>query len=409
MEGVAALPSRPFEPAGGEHADSPYAAPRLKLLRVSALRIERDGPLLRINLARPERLNAFDAALIRELTEAFTDVGDARAVLLAGDGESFCAGADVDWQRSAIDLSYEENVEDALRLYRMLEKIDACPAPVVARVQGYALGGGPGRRLWLLRGQARDRPGRDLTVRLPKNRHRRGQTFFPDGRALRRRDRASDRARPGTRPRPRRGDRARRRRAAERRAGGHAGGETADPRAAGRRGGGAARRQAAHEPGRARGPARVPRQAPRRMEIRKLLVANRGEIAVRIFRACAAEGIATVAAVAPDDKGALHAREADEAVEIASYLYSEEHIRAAKQTGADAIHPGYGFLAENADFAEAVEAAGLVFVGPTPDALRRGGDKLEAKRAAAAAGIPVLPTGEPDEIGRASCREKCRS
>ena len=135
------------------------------------------------------------------------------------------------------------------------------------------------------------------------------------------------------------------------------------------------------------------------MEIRKLLVANRGEIAARIFRACTAEGIATVAVVAPDDKGSLHAREADEVVEIASYLYSEEHIRAAKQTGADAIHPGYGFLAENADFAEAVEAAGLVFVGPTPDALRRGGDKLEAKRAATSAGIPVLPTGDPDEVG----------
>ncbi|MGE5435316.1 MAG: acetyl/propionyl/methylcrotonyl-CoA carboxylase subunit alpha [Candidatus Doudnabacteria bacterium] len=135
------------------------------------------------------------------------------------------------------------------------------------------------------------------------------------------------------------------------------------------------------------------------MEIRKLLVANRGEIAARIFRACTAEGIATVAVVAPDDKGSLHAREADEVVEIASYLDSEEHIRAAKQAGADAIHPGYGFLAENADFAEAVEAAGLVFVGPTPDALRRGGDKLEAKRAATSAGIPVLPTGDPDEIG----------
>ena len=135
------------------------------------------------------------------------------------------------------------------------------------------------------------------------------------------------------------------------------------------------------------------------MEIRKLLVANRGEIAARIFRACTAEGIATVAVVAPDDKGSLHAREADEVVEIASYLYSEEHIRAAKQTGADAIHPGYGFLAENADFAEAVAAAGLIFVGPTPDALRRGGDKLEAKRAATSAGIPVLPTGDPDEIG----------
>src|SRR6478672_11493319 len=109
---------------------------------MAALRIEREGPLLRVTLARPERRNAFDAALILELTEAFADVGDARAVLLAGDGESFCAGADIDWQRSAIDLSYEENVEDAMRLYRMLETIDACPAPVVARVHGHALAGG---------------------------------------------------------------------------------------------------------------------------------------------------------------------------------------------------------------------------------------------------------------------------
>ena len=111
---------------------------------MSALRIERDGPLLRVTLARPERRNAFDAALIAELTEAFADVGDARAVLLAGDGPSFCAGADVDWQRAAIDLSYDENVQDALRLYAMLDAIDGCPAPVVARVQGYALGGGSG-------------------------------------------------------------------------------------------------------------------------------------------------------------------------------------------------------------------------------------------------------------------------
>src|SRR5207253_6250364 len=72
------------------------------------------------------------------------DVGDARAVVLAGEGPSFCAGADVEWQRAAIDLSYDENVADALRLYRMLEAIDSCPAPVVARVHGYALGGGSG-------------------------------------------------------------------------------------------------------------------------------------------------------------------------------------------------------------------------------------------------------------------------
>jgi methylglutaconyl-CoA hydratase len=111
---------------------------------VSALQIERDGPLLRVTLARPERRNAFDATLIAELTDAFANIGDARAVVLAGKGQSFCAGADVDWQRSAIDLSYEENVADALRLYRMLEAIDSCPAPVVGRVQGYALGGGSG-------------------------------------------------------------------------------------------------------------------------------------------------------------------------------------------------------------------------------------------------------------------------
>ena len=82
------------------------------------------------------------------------------------------------------------------------------------------------------------------------------------------------------------------------------------------------------------------------MTIRKLLVANRGEIALRVFRACRELGIGTVAVVAPDDRGSLHARSADETVEIASYLDSEEHVRAARKTGADAIHPGYGFLAE---------------------------------------------------------------
>jgi enoyl-CoA hydratase/carnithine racemase len=111
---------------------------------MAGLRIEPDGHVLRITLAKPERRNAFDAALIGELTEAFADVGDARAVVLAGEGAAFCAGADIEWQRSAIDLPYEENVEDALRLYRMCEAIDTCPAPVVARVQGYALGGGSG-------------------------------------------------------------------------------------------------------------------------------------------------------------------------------------------------------------------------------------------------------------------------
>jgi len=111
---------------------------------MSALRIERDGELLRIAMARPERRNAFDAELIGELTEAFADVGNARVVLLSGDGPSFSAGADVEWMRSSVELSYDENVADALRLRAMLDAIDGCPAPVVARVQGHALGGGVG-------------------------------------------------------------------------------------------------------------------------------------------------------------------------------------------------------------------------------------------------------------------------
>jgi methylglutaconyl-CoA hydratase len=111
---------------------------------VGGLRIERDDAVLHVTLARPERRNAFDAALIAELTEAFTDVGDARAVVLAGEGPAFCAGADVEWQRSSIDLSFDENVADAMRLYRMCEAIDRCAAPVVARIHGFALGGGSG-------------------------------------------------------------------------------------------------------------------------------------------------------------------------------------------------------------------------------------------------------------------------
>jgi methylglutaconyl-CoA hydratase len=112
---------------------------------MAALRIEQANEVLRVTLARPKQRNAFDAGLIRDLTDAFSDVGDdVRAVVLSGEGPSFCAGADVEWQRSSIDLTFEENVEDALRLHRMLAAVDACPAPLIARVQGYALGGGSG-------------------------------------------------------------------------------------------------------------------------------------------------------------------------------------------------------------------------------------------------------------------------
>ena len=112
---------------------------------MAALQIRQDGDLLHVTLARPERRNAFDAELIAELTEAFEGVPeDVRAVILSGEGQSFSAGADVEWMRSSIELSYEENVADARRLRKMLETIDTCPAPVLTRVHGHALGGGCG-------------------------------------------------------------------------------------------------------------------------------------------------------------------------------------------------------------------------------------------------------------------------
>ncbi len=135
------------------------------------------------------------------------------------------------------------------------------------------------------------------------------------------------------------------------------------------------------------------------MPIDTLLVANRGEIAVRVFSTCRRLGIGTVAVFAPDDEGALHTREADRIEPIASYLDPAEIVAASERSGADAVHPGYGFLAESPALAEAVTAAGLTWVGPPPDVIRSAGDKLEAKRIAAEAGVPVIETGTPEEVG----------
>jgi acetyl/propionyl-CoA carboxylase alpha subunit len=134
-------------------------------------------------------------------------------------------------------------------------------------------------------------------------------------------------------------------------------------------------------------------------ERRTLLVANRGEIAVRIFSTCRRLGLRTVAVAGPGDEGALHTRVADRVVPVASYLDADVLVGAARASGAQLVHPGYGFLAESAGFADAVLGEGLTWIGPPPDALRRGGDKLEAKRIAAAAGVPTLAAGEPSELG----------
>ncbi|MFN8188015.1 MAG: enoyl-CoA hydratase-related protein [Gaiellales bacterium] len=111
---------------------------------MEALHARRDGPVLYVTLSRPETRNAFDATLIDELARTFTDVGDARCVVLAGDGPSFSAGANLNWMRESIELTSEENVADALRFRAVLEAVDGCPAPVIARVHGHALGGAAG-------------------------------------------------------------------------------------------------------------------------------------------------------------------------------------------------------------------------------------------------------------------------
>ena len=138
------------------------------------------------------------------------------------------------------------------------------------------------------------------------------------------------------------------------------------------------------------------------VKIKKLLVANRSEIAIRVFRAANELGLQTVAVFAEEDKTALHRFKADEAYQVGkglgpieAYLSIPEIIRVAKQSGSDAIHPGYGFLSESPEFADACAAAGIIFVGPRSDTMRRLGNKVAARNLAIAVGVPVMPATEP--------------
>ena len=151
---------------------------------------------------------------------------------------------------------------------------------------------------------------------------------------------------------------------------------------------------------------------------KKILIANRGEIALRIQRACREMGIKSVVVYSEADRDAKYVKLADEAVCIGpapsaqSYLNMPAIITAAEVTDAEAIHPGYGFLSENADFAERVERSGFIFIGPTPEAIRMMGDKVSAKQAMIKSGVPCVPGSEgalpddPKEIDQGGARDR---
>ena len=317
--------------------------------------VTREGPAATLTLSRPERRNALDPSLLRALAAAVDDVSDdddVRVVVLTGAGSAFSAGADIGWMRTSRELGHERNLEDAVAMAQAFDTLDRCPKAVVARVNGPAIGGGAGlvacADVAVASGRARFAfaevrlgilPASIAPFVLRKIGPGRARELFTTGRSfdaaeaetyglvhhvvsadrldatvdevvrtfLRPPSRGCDQA-----ARPRRHRRAR----APRPPRPHRGGE-------GRR----------RRPGRRH---RVPREAPAEMvELRRVLIANRGEIAVRIVRACREEGVSPVVAVTPGDRVGLPATLADAVAEVPSYLDASALARAATEASTD--------------------------------------------------------------------------
>ena len=423
-----------------------------ELPQTSHIRLDLRGAVLHLWLDRPELRNALSPQMVREILATFAAIADdrsVRVVVLRGAGGTFCAGADIKSMAATREApspgAADELKESNRRFGAMLETVNAAPQAVIAAVEGYAMGGGFGlacvaditiatadaqfamtevrigvvpaaispfvvKRIGLTAARRFGVSGARLNGSEAcaigvAHLHGRGRRRARCGRARR--------LQSGAQMRPRRGRRYQTADAARCRFDSHAGAARRRGRVfcgggtqrGGPRGHQIVRREAQAVLGRAGGVTDEPRPGPRMLAQRrqimiafsKILIANRGEIACRIIRTAKALGYRTVGVFSDADAGALHVRQADEAVRIGpppaqdSYLNIDALLAAAKLAGADAVHPGYGFLSENAAFAQACAQAGLIFIGPPAAAIDAMGNKARAKALMKAADIPCVP------------------
>ena len=412
-------------------------------MRYETIKVSEAGRVATVTLARPDVRNAFNETTIAELTTAFEwlDAHEGvRAIVLAAEGAAFCAGADLNWMKKMAGYSDDENRADARKLARMLEAIHRCGKPVIARVHGDAYAGGVGgggrhrdrrrrREVLPVGSAARVDPATIAPYVVRAMGERAARRYFTTAEVFDSTRAASLGFIHDAVPADALDETVAKLaatlvangpdavKACKRLVADVAGRpldatlieQTADWIARTRAGAEAREGIASFlESARRRGvndrAARVP-LFPDDTEAMfdKILIANRGEIACRVAATCKRLGIASVAVYSDADANAKHVAACDEAVHIGgsaaadSYLRIERIIEAARATGAQAIHPGYGFLSENEDFAHACEAAGIVFIGPPVDAIAAMGSKAAAKALMHAAAVPLVPGYHGDD------------
>ena len=389
------------------------------------LRIEHEGTVATVKLARPEVRNAMNVGLIREIQRSMQELAEedgVRVVVLTGEGDYFCAGADIKYMRDTANFSYEENRQDARELAAMFRAVEECPKPVVVRVGGAAIGGGVGLVAAADVAVAEEgtvfafsevrlgiSPATIAPFVLRKIGYSQARALFLTGERFDATkaceiglvhqvadegclDEAVQEKIEGLLaggPEALSATKALLREIRD-----AAPGEVTEITA--RRIAGLRTGEEGQEGLAAFLEKRETRLEGRHVSFGKLLISNRGEIAVRIIRACKELEIETVAVYSEADEGAMHVRLADEAYLLGpapatgSYLNLGRISEVIEESGTEAVHPGYGFLSENAWFARMVEEAGAIWVGPPAEAMEKVGDKIRAKELARNADVPTV-------------------